>query len=426
MTVKEFIQLAKTNNIEPIQITTFKEKSLDLEVLNNSLKKFNTMARIDYTIVAHYNEKDVTVYSNYLDKDIIDEIMLKANNIETDYKEVYIKENKTKKDKPKEISFDVNKEKEEILKIHKSIEKEANLKDLESYYFIVNREKTINNSYGLDISTNKNIYAFSSEVIMEKGDIISDIYNTTYSIKNDINIEKDIMRTLQEAKDNLTKEEIESKKYNVVLSNVFTSRLLSAFIQFLSKEKVRKQNSFLENKLDKKIFGDNITIIEDPNNKNYPGYQSFDDEGVDTYKKTIIDNGVLKTYLYNNKEALLDNEKSTGNGYGGISARNIYIESGNKSEEELINAVKDGLYIKGFQSTGGTLINSSTGDISVQVRGQIIKDGKKTNSFETSILTTSIYELFSNVVELGNNLEFRTTAAGAPSLYVKDMSISSK
>ena len=424
MNVNEFIKLAKEKNINPIQITTTKSNNLDLDILNNRLKNFDISKSIDYSITAHYNNKDIKVNTNYLEQDIIDIIINKANIIESNYKEIYIEDNRKTKDKIEDISFDIKKEQDEILKSHTN-NNDSHITDIEAYYTILNLEKSINNSYGLDISTNKNLCVFSSEVTSKEQDNISNIWNTTYSTKKDINIKEIIQRTKEESICNLKKKCIESGKYNVILSSVFMSKLLFNFISLLSKENIRKQNSCLEGKLNKKIFGNNITIIEYPNNKEYPGYNKFDNEGTETYKKTIIDKGVLKTYLYNNKEALLDNRKSTGNAYGVISAANIYINPGNKSEEDLINSIEEGLYIKEFQSTGGTVINSNNGDISVQIKGQIIKDGKKTNSFETSILTTNIYELLSNVVEVGNNLEFKTSISASPSLYVKDMSISS-
>ncbi|MBQ2639569.1 MAG: TldD/PmbA family protein [Bacilli bacterium] len=423
MDIKEFIDLAKENKIEPIQITTFNTDNIEAHILNESLKNVDADKEKSYAIIGHYNNKDVKVTTNYLDKTTIDNIIMKANYLESNYKEVYIEESKELKDKKLSISFNIDEEIDKIIKAHSK--KHSKVKNIETYYYVEQEEKTINNSYGLDISTISNTYSIYTNITTSDKNIISSTDDVLYSTKSNIDIDKFISKVIEESESKLIKETIDSKKYDVVLSPTFTSCLLDTFVEVLSKKLVRQKCSFLDGKLNKKIFGDNITIIEDPNNKDYPGYTKFDNEGVETYRKTIIDKGVLKTYLYNNKEALLENKKSTGNGYGDISARNIYINKGEKTEQELINSIKDGLYIRDYQSTGGTVINFINGDISLQITGQIIQDGKKTNSFETSILTTNIYELFSNVVEIGNNLEFKRKNAGAPSLYVKGMSISS-
>src|SRR5699024_8731554 len=107
-----------------------------------------------------------------------------------------------------------------------------------------------------------------------------------------------------------------------VISTVMKS-ILSNFIDMLSATNIRQKISCLEGKLNEKVFSDKLTIIEDPKNEDYPGATIFDDEGTETEKKEIIKDGVLKTYLYNIKEAKEQNKKTTGNGYSSISTRNM-------------------------------------------------------------------------------------------------------
>ena len=91
----------------------------------------------------------------------------------------------------------------------------------------------------------------------------------------------------------------------------------------------------MENKIGEKVFHKKVTIVEDPLNEALPGKRLFDDEGTATSFKEIIKEGILKTYLYNIKEAKLEEKESTGNGYQGIDVRNMYLVKGNKTKEEL-------------------------------------------------------------------------------------------
>ena len=73
----------------------------------------------------------------------------------------------------------------------------------------------------------------------------------------------------------------------------------------------------------------------------------FDDEGVATYNKAIIKNGVLQTYLYNLTTAAKEGVKSTGNGYRaggkmGVSSSYAVLKPGKKSLEELFKEVGEG------------------------------------------------------------------------------------
>jgi len=425
MNQKEFIELLEKEKITPVQITTFVNKGIEVKILNNKQKELVSSNNTSYTITAHYNDKDVKVNTNYLDKSIIKEIKLKVNNIETEYKEVYIEDNKKITDAAANLDFDISSEINEIIKAHSNKDKNKKITNIETSFSIERVTKKINNTYGLDITSEKNICVIYTEVTTNNNGKINNNSDVLYTTNKNININKFISDLIEETVNGINKKEIKSGKYNVVLSTTFTAKILGAFSNLLSKEEIRKKYSCLENKIDKKIFSDKITIIEDPSNKKYPSYNKFDNEGVETYKKTIVDKGVLKTYLYNNKEALIDNTKSTGNGYGSIDVRNIYIKPGDKSEEELLKEMSSGLYIKDYQSTGGVVLNPTTGVISVQVTGTIVENGQKLDSFETSILTTTIFELLSNVVDVSNTIEFKKASSAAPALHIKNMSISS-
>ena len=425
MTTKEFIEYAKEKNISPIQITTFTNTSIEGKVLNDKQKNLVSSNNTSYTITAHYKEKDVKINSNYLDESLITEIKEKVDNIETNYEEVYIEEKKEINDEVEPIDFNISKQLKEIIKAHKNKDKSKYITNIETDISLERIYKNITNSYGLNITSIKNICAIYSEVTTKDKDNINNISDVLYTTNSDIDINTFINNLIDEAISSINKKVIKSGKYNLVLSTTFSSKILRAFSGLLSKEQIRKKYSCLEDKLGKKLFNDKITIIEDPTNKMYPSYNKFDNEGVETYKKTIVDKGILKTYLYNNKEALIDKRKSTGNGYGSIDVRNIYISPGDRSEEELLKELNNGLYIKDYQSTGGVVLNPTTGAISIQVTGVIVKDGVKCDSFETSILTTNIFELLSKVEEVGSNLEFKTAQAASPSLLVKDISIAS-
>ena len=163
-----------------------------------------------------------------------------------------------------------------------------------------------------------------------------------------------------------------------------------------------------------------------PLDNNYPGYTAFDNEGTTTINKTIIDKGIIKTYLYNNKEANIENILSTGNGYDSISTRNMYIEPSTKSIEDIIKSIKDGIYVTDFMGSQNTAISCSTGNISLQIFGFIIKDGEIVSSFIPCIMTTTIFELFSNIEEIASDLTFEKKTSASPSILVSNISVAAE
>ena len=425
MNEKELIKILQKNKIDPVQIVTFTGKSIEVKVLNDKTKMLDASNDTGYDITARYKDRDVKVSTNYLSEEIIDTIKEKVKYIEIDEKELYIEEKKKIDDVSPKIDFDISKEITEILEGHKERKKDSRIKDIETGYYVNTSSKRIVNSYGLDIFSQKNLCSIYTEVTTKEKDNLITTDDFLYSSKKDMDIKKFITNVIDEAISNINKKTIKSGKYNLLLSPRFVSAILGEFSHLLSKEAIRKKDSCLDGKLNKKIFNEKVTIIEDPSNKKYPNYSKFDNEGTTTYKKTIIDKGVLKTYLYNNREALLDKTKSTGNGYNGIGVNNFILLPGKKTEEDLLKELGDGLYISQYFSTGGTTLDGVTGDFSAQITGSIVKDGKKKETFETSILTTTIYELFSNIEDISNKIEFKKLNVAAPYILVKDISISS-
>ena len=204
-----------------------------------------------------------------------------------------------------------------------------------------------------------------------------------------------------------------------------SSNLLGKMIEMFDQSNIRNKTSCMCEKLHKKIFNEKITIIEDPNNNKYPGFRSFDDEGTITKYKTIIKDGKLNMYLSNIKEAKITKTESTGNSYGGISTRNLYLNPGKTTFNEMLEKIKDGLYITDFMGASNTSISTTTGNISIQIFGFIIKDGRIKNGFNQCIMTTTIFELLNNVKDIGNQIEFTNVKAASPILYIENISIAS-
>lgn len=246
-----------------------------------------------------------------------------------------------------------------------------------------------------------------------------------YVIGKEIDInkfEKELIKAIQNTLAKHNAKSIKTNKYNIILDNKGVYGILSAFsLDFHVQNIIRNQSVFAD-KLDKKIFNDKINIVEDPTNSELIGTRLFDSEGVKTYYKKIVENGVFITKLYNKKYAEIDSVKSTGNSFG---VRNIYITPGEKTEKELIKELKDGIFIEKLSGLHSG-INHLTGDISLQCEGFMIENGKKTTPLKHIILSTNIFELFGNVKEVGSNLEFFGSVGGAPSLLIENITIAGK
>ena len=118
---------------------------------------------------------------------------------------------------------------------------------------------------------------------------------------------------------------VESGKYDCVISGEQMKSLLSAFWSMFSAKMVQHGMSLLKGKVGEKIASELVTITDDPRRPERDIQTSFDGEGVAAYRKNVIENGVLRTYLYDLTTAKKDGVASTGNGQRASYASSVTI-----------------------------------------------------------------------------------------------------
>lgn len=426
MTSQEFIIKAKDKGFSNIQIAIETSIHTEITYINAELDDYSDIKKTLYNVKAEYNGKVESLHTEYLDESIIDLLLEKINLTDSNYQEDFLEsKNVTSIVHEKNVSV-----KQEIKTFKKlfEIQKEYPLvKSLELFYADDYEETRIVNSNDLDIKTSEHTYKFIAQATAEENnDSASFDRRILETNKENIDFTGMVKEVLEKATLQVTKEKLETKKYDLILDTSVVSDILSSLKNMLSAQSIRKKTSCLEGKLNNQIFSSKLNIVEEPLNEKYPGYTIFDKEGTSTYNKTIIKNGTLETYLYDSKEAKLENISSTGNSYGQIGTRNMYVVPSKTSFADLIKQLDEGLYITDQMGSSGTSINEATGNISIQVFGYIVKDGKITSGFVPAVMSTTIFELLENVEEIGNDLVFKRRDLGTPSLYIKNISIASE
>lgn len=423
MTYQEFFNLAKSKGIENIQITEETSKDNSIYLINKKIEDYTDSEKITYTIKGEVKGKTEQLYTEYLDESIIDLLLEKINTTESSYEDEYltVTENNVLEE---QANIDITKETEQLITLNDITEKYPLTKSLELAYSDTYTKTRILNNKGVDISTDSHNYELYVEASAQNNENVS-TYSESILVSNkeQLDYESTINDVLKLASLAVNKRRLETRRYNIVLSNKVASQIISNLQDMLSAELVHQKKSCLENKLNEKLFSDKLNIVEEPQNKDYPGYTIFDKEGTLTYNKKLIENGIIKTYLYDIKEAKVDKISSTGNKYNGIGTSNMYVIPNNKSLDELFTEIKDGIYITNYMGSMGSSINCSSGNISMQVFGYIIEDGKLVCGFEPAVFTTTIFELLSNIEDIGNDLKFSSRSAASPSLYIRDISI---
>ena len=216
----------------------------------------------------------------------------------------------------------------------------------------------------------------------------------------------------------LNPKKIESNKMGIVFDKRIAQNLLSTFASAISSNTISKGTTFLKDSLDKKIFNDQINIIDKANIKKANGSRYFDSEGVRIEDLTLVKNGILKDYLVETYSGKKINRKSNGRSSG---TTNLYFENGDQSFDQLINSEKKLLYIKETIGRGANII---TGDYSVGASGIMIENGKFTFPVSEITIAGNFNEMFKNII-LADDLEFKYST-NSPTMLVNGITVGGK
>lgn len=140
--------------------------------------------------------------------------------------------------------------------------------------------------------------------------------------------------------------EVEAGRYECLLGPMTFANLIEEVGRSASAYHVDSGLSFLAEKLGEQVSSSILSLADDPTIPGTYGARPFDDEGVPTKRKLIIDRGVLRTYLHNSTTAKKFSTTTTANA-GLIVPHpfNLVVEGGGESLEKLISDIDDGIYV---------------------------------------------------------------------------------
>jgi len=218
---------------------------------------------------------------------------------------------------------------------------------------------------------------------------------------------------------------VKTAEVPIVFDPMVAASILEHIFEGVNGDSVYRGASFLAGKLGEKIAGDNVTVIDDGTIVGGFGTSPFDGEGIPTRRTLVIENGVLKSYLLNTYTAKKLGLQTTGNasrglaGTPGIGPGNYFLQPGTKSPKEIIGSIKEGLYVTEFLGHGANLV---TGDYSRGASGLWISGGELTFPVEEITVAGNLKQMFFNISEIGNDLEFRGSVA-SPTIRLDGLTV---
>jgi len=219
---------------------------------------------------------------------------------------------------------------------------------------------------------------------------------------------------------------VATQKAPVVFDALTARSLLANVFDAVEGDAVYRGASFLAGKIGERVATENVTIVDDGTLPGLFGTSPFDDEGVPSRRTTVIEHGVLKSYLLNSYTARKLGLKTTGNASRGITGNtgvghgNLFLEKGGRTPDEIVRGIRRGLYVTELI---GSAVNIVSGDYSRGAAGLWIENGEFAYPVSEITIASTLQQMLAEIDVIGSDLEFRGSIA-SPTLVIREMTIS--
>jgi len=259
------------------------------------------------------------------------------------------------------------------------------------------------NSHGFIGSKTSSYHSVSCSFIAQKGDDMQRDY--WYTVARDSsnleNVEHVGEIAAKRTINRLGATKLKTGKIPVIYSAELASGLLHNLISAISGGSIYRQSSFLLNSIDKQIFPEWVRIHEIPQLKHGMGSGSFDGDGLQTYSKDFVSQGILKQYVLGTYSARKLKLKSSANADG---VRNLFIDSNAGNQDSLIKQMNKGLLITELVGHGANIV---TGDYSRGAAGYWIENGQIQYPISEITIAGNLKDMFHKFIAVGDDVDTR-------------------
>lgn len=193
------------------------------------------------------------------------------------------------------------------------------------------------------------------------------------------------------------------------------SRLIGAILGSASASAIQQGRSFWAGKLGQPLFGERLTLLDDPLLVRGLGSRHYDGEGISAKRMTVVEAGVVRNFFV---DTYYGRKISMTPTTGGSS--NTIVQVGKGGLAEHLAAVGSGIYVTSW--LGGNS-DPTTGDFSFGIKGHLIEGGKPGAPIGEMNVTGNLAALFRNLAAVGDD-PWLPSSTRVPTLVFTDVEFS--
>ena len=197
----------------------------------------------------------------------------------------------------------------------------------------------------------------------------------------------------------LKSRKIATRECPVLFESPLAAGLLGSYVQATSGGALYRKSSFLLDSLGKPVFADHLDVVEDPFIRRGKGSAAFDEEGVRTRARRVVDAGRVEGYFLSSYSARKLGMKTTGNAGGSHNlALTSRLTQPGDDLPEMLRKLGTGLFVIELMGQG---INYVTGDYSRGASGFWVENGEIAFPVQEITIAGNLRDMFMGIEAVG-------------------------
>ncbi|MBT8569105.1 metalloprotease PmbA [Polynucleobacter paneuropaeus] len=226
----------------------------------------------------------------------------------------------------------------------------------------------------------------------------------------------------QRALSRLNAKSISTRRCPVIFEAPLAAGLMGGLVQAVSGGALYRKSSFLLDSLGKAVLPKHVSLIEEPHHHAMMGSAPFDEEGVKTHARTVVDQGILQGYFLSTYSARKLGMKTTGNAGG---SHHLTFQSKKTCKGGLPALLKEmgtGLLVTELMGQG---VNYVTGDYSRGAFGYWVENGEIQYPVEEVTIAGNLRDMLMDIAMIGSDTLVRGSKETG-SILISSMTVGGK
>jgi PmbA protein len=246
----------------------------------------------------------------------------------------------------------------------------------------------------------------------------------------DLDLDKAVVDAVQRSTRMLGATKARSGRCAVVFDPRVTSTLLAVVSSALSGEAVTKGRSFFADRVGEDVAVPSLMLVDDPTDARSFGASTHDAEGLACRRNVLIENGVLRGFVFDTTAArragVLSTASAVRGGYATTpvaGCRALLLSPGSLGPAEILAAVDEALFVQSITGVHSG-VNPVSGDFSVGAEGLMVRGGVLAEPVREVTIASTLQRMLQSVLHIGSDVEWLPGVAAGQTLAIDGMALS--